>query len=132
MSNNLDERDRSESIHDDKMSITTIKNKNKKELIDKISMVAAEVIGTGLLVFIGCMGCIDWIQMPGLPIASALHFGLTVMFVIQIFGHISYAIINPAVVIVAVVHRYISITVSSFKFRGIKSYQRQFRWELFS
>ena len=113
MSTNLNVRDLSENSNDDNTSIT-IENKKRKELIDKICMVAAEVIGTGLLTFFGCMGCINWFGITGFNIVAPLNFGLTVMFIIQIFGHISYAIINPAVVIVAVVHRYISITVSSF------------------
>jgi hypothetical protein len=37
----------------------------KSRIINGIAMVAAEVIGTALLLFFGCMGCIDWIQMPG-------------------------------------------------------------------
>lgn len=65
MSTNLNVRDLSENSNDDNTSIATIENKKKKELIDKICMAAAEVIGTGLLTFFGCMGCIDWIQMPG-------------------------------------------------------------------
>lgn len=116
MSTNLNVRDLSENSNDDNSTsiATTIENKKRKEVIDKICMIAAEVIGTGLLTFFGCMGCINWFQTTGFNMVAPLNFGLTVMFIIQIFGHISYAIINPAVVIVAVVHRYISITVSSF------------------
>lgn len=40
---------------------------DKKELTayDQICMLLAETLGTGLLVFFGCMGCIDWFDMPG-------------------------------------------------------------------
>lgn len=31
----------------------------------QVQMLIAEVIGTGLLVFFGCIGCIDWFQMTG-------------------------------------------------------------------
>lgn len=44
------------------------KNTAKKKeltLTDKITMLLAETMGTGLLVFFGCMGCINWFDMPG-------------------------------------------------------------------
>jgi glycerol uptake facilitator-like aquaporin len=50
---------------------------------------------------------------------SPLNFGLTVMFIIQLFGHISYAIINPAVVIAAIVHKLISIRVRLIHFQDM-------------
>jgi aquaporin related protein len=43
---------------------------------------------------------------------GALVFGLTVMMMIQIFGHISYAIINPSIVITAVVNKVIDIKMA--------------------
>lgn len=47
-------------------------------------------------------------------VAASLNFGLTVMFVVHIFGHISYAILNPAIVITAVIHKFIDIKVRTF------------------
>lgn len=76
---------------------------------DRTRMFGAEVIGTAMLVFFGCMGCIDWFGSLG--IQPPLNFGLTVMFVIQIFGHISGAIINPAVTVAALVNKLIDIKV---------------------
>lgn len=75
-------------------------------------MVLAETIGTAMLVFFGCMGTIWWDQNPPqLPIPQ-INFGLTVMFIIHIFGHISNALINPAVTIAAVVLQMITWQVS--------------------
>lgn len=41
------------------------KLKKSSVLKDKICMIGAEFLGTLLLVLFGCMGTIDWIQMPG-------------------------------------------------------------------
>ena len=48
--------------------IDDTKNTTKKKeltLSDKMVMLLAEALGTGLLVFFGCMGCINWFDMPG-------------------------------------------------------------------
>ena len=60
------------------------------------------------------------IFLKGLPISGAINFGLTVMIIIQIFGHISFAIINPAIAIAAVIHKMISVKVKK-KFLHVKS-----------
>lgn len=56
----------------------------KTSTLDKISVFLAEVIGTGLLVFLGCMGCIG--GLGGIPthLQICLNFGLTVMIIIQV------------------------------------------------
>lgn len=75
----------------------------------------AEVIGTGFLMFGGCMGCFSWdTQVPN--IQCALSFGLTVMIIIQCYGHISGAHLNPAVTVAAVVFRSITIPVRELNF----------------
>jgi hypothetical protein len=38
----------------------------KSNLNKTIVMLISEFIGTAFLVFFGCMGCIDWIKMPGI------------------------------------------------------------------
>jgi len=50
------------------IQIDDTKNTTKKKeltLSDKMVMLLAEALGTGLLVFFGCMGCINWFDMPG-------------------------------------------------------------------
>lgn len=85
-----------------------------QQTFDKISMVLAEVIGTGMLMFFGCAGAVGWPDIPRpFGISTPLNFGLTVMMIIQIFGHISYALLNPAVSICAVVNNLISVKVSA-------------------
>lgn len=44
----------------------------------------AELIGTALLVFIGCMGCVASLGVVPSHLQVALTFGLTVMIVIQV------------------------------------------------
>lgn len=79
---------------------------------DNVCMVLAEVLGTGSLLFFGCAGTIHW-NGPPLSIIPPLNFGLTVMMIIQIFGHISFALLNPAVNIAAVVYKQITWQVSA-------------------
>lgn len=77
---------------------------------DKCCIVLAEVLGTATLMFIGCSSTIHWDGSP-VSLMPPLSFGLTVMLIIQIFGHISFAILNPAVAICAVVNNLMSIKV---------------------
>lgn len=83
-----------------------------QKFFDYGCMLLAEVIGTATLMFLGCMGCVG---LNGIPpeMLVPLNFGFTVMLIIQLFGHVSYAILNPAVVIAAVVNELITIKVSS-------------------
>ncbi|KAK1118199.1 hypothetical protein K0M31_015246 [Melipona bicolor] len=63
----------------------------------------AEVIGTSMLVFIGCMGCVGSLGVVPSHFQIALTFGLAVMIVIQSVGHISVAHVNPAITVGSVV-----------------------------
>ncbi|KYN17064.1 Aquaporin, partial [Trachymyrmex cornetzi] len=63
----------------------------------------AELIGTAMLVFLGCMGCIAGLGVVPIHLQITVTFGLTVMVVIQCIGHLSQAHINPAVTVAAVI-----------------------------
>lgn len=63
----------------------------------------AEAIGTALLLFIGCMGCVSGLGFVPPPFQSTVTFAFGVMIVIQCIGHISCAHVNPAVTIGSVV-----------------------------
>lgn len=63
----------------------------KKEHIKKPNIVQsmlimglAELVGTALLLFLGCMGCIHTDIMPIPHHIPALSFGFTVMLIIQV------------------------------------------------
>lgn len=91
-------------------------------------MILAEVIGTGMLMFFGCMGAVMWDGPQG--IVTPINFGLTVMMIIQTFGHISSALLNPAVSICAVVNNIISVKVNSSNYQNneMTLMSECFRW----
>ncbi|XP_048507781.1 aquaporin AQPAe.a-like isoform X2 [Athalia rosae] len=63
----------------------------------------AELVGTAILVFIGCMGCVGSLADPPSQLQISLTFGFAVTCVIQLIGHISIAHINPAVTICSMI-----------------------------
>ena len=81
--------------------------------IDKIAMFLAELLGTALLLFLGCMGCMSWTGQPTSSFQSAFTFGMVVMLIIQAFGCISGAHLNPVVTLAAIVYDLISVQVSA-------------------
>ncbi|XP_054006937.1 aquaporin AQPcic-like [Hylaeus anthracinus] len=70
---------------------------------DTLMIGLAEVIGTAILVFIGCTGCIGSMGFTPTVVQISLTFGLAVMIAIQCIGHISGAHINPAITLAALI-----------------------------
>lgn len=81
------------------------------QALDRISIFLSELLGTAMLMFLGCMSCIQWNGPPN-PLQTAIAFGMIVMVIIQIFGCVSGAHLNPAVTIAAVVYDLLSIQVN--------------------
>lgn len=79
-----------------------------KSTLDNISVFLAELIGTGLLVMLGCMGCVNGIGHVPRHFELAINFGLIVMIIVQIFGCVSGAHLNPAVTAAAWVYDLVS------------------------
>lgn len=77
---------------------------------DVIAIFLGELLGTALLLFLGCMGCISWGKEPN-NLQIVLSFGMVVMIIIQIFGCVSGAHLNPVVSIAAVIYGIINYQV---------------------
>ncbi|KAG5331742.1 AQP protein, partial [Acromyrmex charruanus] len=67
-----------------------------------MTMLAAEIIGTAMLLYIGCMGSVGSMGSAPPALQTALAFGLSVNFIIMVL-HISGAHFNPAITIGAVI-----------------------------
>nr|BAF62091.1 aquaporin [Polypedilum vanderplanki] len=82
----------------------------RKELSEILTVACAETIGTAMLVFFGCMGCIElggsW--KPN-HLSVCIGFGLTVMLIVNIFGVVSGSHLNPAVTLAAYVYKLVNI-----------------------
>ncbi|XP_049291263.1 aquaporin AQPAn.G-like [Anopheles funestus] len=73
-----------------------------------LSKFLGEFFGTGTLMFLGCMGCLDGFDNVTTNFSRGLIFGFTVMVVILTFGVVSGAHINPVVSIAAYIYGDIS------------------------
>lgn len=80
--------------------------------MENLSKFVAELIGTALLMFGGCMGGLTWGKEAN-SFFSALSFGMVVMTLVQAYGAVSGAHFNPAVTVAAVVFKAISLPVST-------------------
>lgn len=79
--------------------------------VDKIAMFLAELLGTAMLIFLGCMGCLSWNGQPPSSLQSSFTFGMVVMLIIQTFGCVSGAHLNPVVTLAAIVYDMITVQV---------------------
>ncbi|XP_050457112.1 aquaporin AQPAn.G-like [Cataglyphis hispanica] len=64
--------------------------------LDFLVMLFAEILGTFLLVFLGCASCVTWQDAPTV-VHIAFTFGLAVASLAQVLGPISGCHVNPAV-----------------------------------
>lgn len=60
-------------------------SENKKNVRDYYTMFGAELIGTGLLLYLGCMGCVPEVDNPSaVHHMSSFSFGLVILLIIQV------------------------------------------------
>lgn len=72
--------------------------------MEVVPIFLAELIGTGMLLFMGCAGCLGWAGEKN-ELQMVLNFGLVIMIIIQIFGAVSGAHINPAITVTALIYK---------------------------
>ncbi|XP_049838364.1 aquaporin AQPAn.G-like isoform X4 [Schistocerca gregaria] len=77
----------------------------------------AELLGTALLLFMGCMGTVTGVSdAPSSPLQISIAFGMTVASIIQVIGHISVAHINPSVTLCAVLRGDLNVAAAFLYF----------------
>uniref|UniRef100_A0A1I8MXM4 Major intrinsic protein n=1 Tax=Musca domestica TaxID=7370 RepID=A0A1I8MXM4_MUSDO len=94
------------------------KLKLKSDTLDKICTFMAELLGTAIMIFLGCMGCVSTDFFPNSHLQMCLSFGFVVMVVIQCFGCVSGAHLNPTVSIAAYIYGIISAPMVGVYFCG--------------
>jgi len=80
-------------------------------MLNSVKKYAAELIGTMVLVFMGCgsaivLGC----DVPGGHLAVALTFGLSIVAMAYVIGSISGCHINPAVSLAMLINKKLSVS----------------------
>lgn len=81
------------------------------DIMECVRKLFAEAIGTGFLLFGGCIGELTFDEHAPSHYVGAATFGLALMVSAQCFGHISGAHVNPAVTLASVVFRMTSVPV---------------------
>lgn len=96
-------------FEDEKDEIVSASQTKQPTIWDHITVAVAEYLGTTFLIFLSCMGACFGMQAAGI---SSMHTsftsGLAVAGVIQMFGHLSGAHVNPAVSFNALIVKQIS------------------------
>lgn len=79
---------------------------------ENVAVFLSELLGTALLVFIGCSSCLNWTGTAD-TLQIVLSFGFAVLICVQIFGCVSGAHINPSVTLAALVYKLIDFKVET-------------------
>ncbi|XP_036332338.1 aquaporin AQPAe.a-like [Rhagoletis pomonella] len=90
----------------------------KLSTMDKFCQFLGEVIGTSMLVFLGCTGCVQNANFANSPLQSSLNVGLVVMVIVHCFGCVCGAHLNPAITLAVYIYDMISLTMSGVYFAG--------------
>lgn len=90
----------------------------KTTMYDTIRRFISEMTGTGLLVFLGCMGCAHSAPPLNSYFQMCLNFGLVVLVLVQCFAGVSGCHINPTVTLAALIFESISLPMAIVYFIG--------------
>jgi len=83
------------------------------------TLVMAEFLGTFMFVFLGCLGCVAGVSDGPIPHQQvSFTFGFALLLVIQCFGHLSGAHVNPSVTVASVVCGYVKPILVPFYLIG--------------
>ncbi|CAD7014920.1 aquaporin AQPAe.a [Ceratitis capitata] len=85
---------------------------------DKFCQFLGEFIGTGMLVFLGCTGCVYNESLVNSPFQSSFTVGLVVMMIVHCFGCVCGAHLNPAITLAVYIYDMISLTMAGVYFLG--------------
>lgn len=86
---------------------------DSKKVRRLMNIIVAEILGTAILVGVGCGSTIKGIPTDDhvSHLIIALTFGFAIAIVVTTFGHISGCHVNPAVSLVSLMHGFISLPV---------------------
>ncbi|XP_035737458.1 aquaporin-like isoform X1 [Vespa mandarinia] len=89
----------------EKLKAPWLKNliKEEKSIYETIMVLLGEIIGTAILVFIGCLSCVGSMGIVPPLYQISMSFGIAVTIAIQCVGHISGAHINPSITVASLI-----------------------------
>lgn len=89
----------------EKFQLPWLKDLLKEEMpiLETVVVLLGEVIGTAILVFVGCMSCVGSLDFTPPLSQISLSFGFAVLIAIQSVGHISGAHINPSITVATLI-----------------------------
>jgi aquaporin related protein len=84
----------------------------QKNYLELLTLFVAECIATAMLLFFACMGSVDLGNgAPPSHLSICIGVGLIIMLIINIFGMVSGAHLNPAVTLAAYVYKLVDVHV---------------------
>ena len=91
---------------------------SREKVYRLITIICAEILASAILLYIGCMGCVDnYEHFKPTHFTICFVFGLAIMVSINTFSCVSGSHITPAITLAAVIYKIVDIPVSIFLFK---------------